>query len=191
MGRAMAWTAYVDESEPDPRSGSAGVYLLAAALIEDIEEGAAREVVAGLRLPGQKKLHWHDEDDKRRAVVAETISRLPALHLLIVRVDQPASSERRRRLCLARLLPEIYTSGVVDVFLESRERKQNVRDVQLLNGLRSRHLVGPELRIHHRPGPTDPLLWIPDVVAGAVGAERRGDLSYVEHFAGSLTYYEA
>jgi len=54
MGRAMAWTAYVDESEPDPRSGSAGVYLLAAALIEDIEEGAAREVVAGLRLPGRR-----------------------------------------------------------------------------------------------------------------------------------------
>lgn len=75
--------------------------------------------------------------------------------------------------------------------MESREHRQNARDVELLNALRSQRLVGPELRIEHLPGPSDPLLWVPDVVAGAVGAERRGDASYIEHFAGTLTYYEA
>lgn len=187
----MTWTAYLDESEPEPRFGSVGTYLVAAALIEDVDQEQSRAVVDGLRLPGQKKLHWTHENHKRRAVVAEAVGRLHALHLLVVRVDEAAGPERRRRQCLTRLLPEIYAAGVVDVRMESRERKQNARDVELLNGLRSRRLVGPELRIEHQPGPSDPLLWVPDVVAGAVGAQRRGDPSYVEHFAGTLTYYEA
>ena len=58
----MSWTAYVDESEPDPRSGSASVYLLAAALIEDVEHDAVRAIMEGLRIRGQRKLHWNAED---------------------------------------------------------------------------------------------------------------------------------
>lgn len=47
----MSWRAYVDESEPAQRSG-AGVYLLAALVIEEQNEAAAREMALGLRLNG-------------------------------------------------------------------------------------------------------------------------------------------
>lgn len=64
---------------------------MAAALIEDVEQDQARAVVGGLCLPGQKKLHWTHEDDKRRAAVAEAIGRVPALHLLVVASTRPRS----------------------------------------------------------------------------------------------------
>ncbi len=97
----MSWRAYVDESEPAQRSG-AGVYLLAAMVIEDQNEAAAREMALGLRLKGQRKLHWHDENTERRELLIDAVAGLSALHLITVRTDQHAPSERRRRLCLNR-----------------------------------------------------------------------------------------
>jgi hypothetical protein len=185
----MTWCAYVDESEPDPRFG-AGVYVLAAALIEQDDQETARAAVASLRLRGQRKLHWHDEDDQRRKLLTETIAELPALHLIVVKVDQHAKPERRRRLCLARLLPELAAAGVPEVYLEAREAKQNGHDRAMLDALRAQRLVTSDLRMYHQPGPTNPLLWVPDVVAGAVGAHRRGHTAYLDRFASLTTFYE-
>jgi hypothetical protein len=187
----MSWTAYVDESEPDPRSGSAGVYLLAAALIEDVEHDAVRAVMERLRIRGQKKLHWNAEEPKRRTVIAETVARLPAMHLVVVRTDAAATAERRRRKCLEILLPELERAKVDRVYLEARERKQNQRDVQLLAALRAQQLIGSGLRLDHVPGPREPLLWIPDVVAGAVGARHGGDSTYEEVLSSLVTYHRA
>lgn len=186
----MSWCAYVDESEPDPRYGP-GTYVLAAALIERDDEEAARTALAALRLRGQHKLHWHDEDSSRRKLLTETIAELPALHLIVVKVDVNASSERRRRLCLARLLPELDRHGVPEAYLEARESKQNARDMQILSALRARREVGSQLRLYHQPGPQNPLLWVPDVVAGAVGADRAGEPVYLERLTGLTTFYEA
>ena len=186
----MSWCAYVDESEPDPRY-SPGTYVLAAALIERQDEEAARTALAALRLKGQHKLHWHDEDRSRRKLLTETIADLPALHLIVVKVDVNASSERRRRLCLTRLLPELDRHGVPKVCLEARESKQNARDMQILAAMRARQEVGSRLRLDHQPGPQNPLLWVPDVVAGAVGSDRAGEPAYLERLAGLTTFYEA
>ncbi|MFR9806480.1 hypothetical protein ACL02T_29950 [Pseudonocardia sp. RS010] len=186
----MSWYAYVDESEPDPRFG-AGTYVLAAALIDQRDHETAQAAVAALRLKGQRKLHWHDEDAPRRKLLTETIAELPALHLIVVKVDQSATSERRRRLCLARLLPELDRHGVLEVYLESRERKQNQRDMKILDAMRAQRQVGAQLRLYHQPGPANPLLWVPDVVAGAVGSERAGEPSYLDRLSGLTTFYEA
>jgi hypothetical protein len=43
------------------------------------------------------------------------------------------------------------------------------------------------LHIRHEPGPAEPLLWVPDVAAGAIGALRRGDSRYHEPLADVLT----
>ena len=186
----VSWCAYVDESEPDPRFGGAGVYILAAALVAHDDQDTVRQAMRALRLRGQRKLHWHDESDQRRKLVTETIAVLPALHLIVVRVDVGARSERRRRLCLARLLHELDTAGIAEVHLESRAARQNGLDLELLNRLRQQKAISSRLRIHHQPGPSEPLLWVPDVVAGAAGAQRRGDPSYIDRLSESLTFYE-
>jgi hypothetical protein len=97
----MSWSAYVDESEPDP-----GVYVLAAALVPAELIGEIRASVVALRLRGQRKLHWHSEDDQRRKLLIAAIAELQALHVVVVRAGRVESSERRRRLCLRRLLWE-------------------------------------------------------------------------------------
>ena len=187
----MTWTAYVDESEPDPRSGSASVYLLAAALIEDVEHDAARTAMEALRVRGQKKLHWNAEEAKRRTLIVQTVARLPTMHLVVARTDAAATSERRRRKCLETLLPELESAKVDRVYLEAREMRQNQRDVQLLAGLRAQRVVGSALRLDHLPGPSEPLLWIADVVAGAVGARHHGNPVYEDVLAGLVTYHQA
>ena len=186
----MSWCAYVDESEPDPRYGP-GTYVLAAALIDQQDHEAARATVAALRLRGQRKLHWYDEDRSRRKLLTDAIADLPALHLIVIRVDTNASPERRRRLCLARLLPELDRHGVPEVYLEAREAKQNARDLDILAAMRARRQVGSRLRLYHQPGPQNPLLWVPDVVAGAVGADRAGEPAYLARLAGLTTFYDA
>jgi len=104
-----------------------------------------------------------------------------------VRVDLQASSERRRRLCLRRLLCELDAAGVAQVHLEAREARQNGRDLQLLGALRAQQAIGPRIRMHHQPGPREPLLWMPDLVAGAVGAARQGRVAYRVQLDGVLT----
>lgn len=51
---------YVDESK---RSG----YVLAATAVPDPD--AARRVVRGLVLPGQRRLHMHNEQARRRGII--------------------------------------------------------------------------------------------------------------------------
>jgi hypothetical protein len=185
----MSWCAYVDESEPNSRPG-AGVYLLAAALIERRDHEAVRTAALDLRLKGQRKLHWHDENTARRKVLIETVAQLPALHLIIIRSDPLVRSERRRAMCLSRLLTELETRGVTEVYIEAREKRQNERDLRVLAGLRAQRVVRSTLRMDHQPGPHNPLLWVPDIVAGAAGAQHAGDPSYLDFIRDLATIIE-
>ena len=175
----MSWSAYVDESQPDPRTDP-GAYLLAAAMLPT-------EHLQAALLRGQRKLHWRDENEQRRKLLTAAVADIEALHLVVVRVDLQASSERRRRLCLRRLLCELDAAGVAQVHLEAREARQNGRDLQLLGALRAQQAIGPTIRMHHQPGPSEPLLWMPDLVAGAVGAARQGRMAYRVQLDGVLT----
>lgn len=44
-----------------------GTYLLAATVLPAEQLLAAREIVSALRLRGQRKLHWRNENDPRPA----------------------------------------------------------------------------------------------------------------------------
>lgn len=178
----MSWSAYVDESEPDP-----GAYVLAAALIPAGLRDEVRTAVAALRWRGQRKLHWHAENDQRRKLLTAAVAELEALYVVVVRVERTESSERRRRLCLRRLLCDLDEAGVGEVCLEAREAKQNQRDLQLLRALRAEKAISPAIRMAHPAGPLEPLLWIPDLVAGAVGAARQGRRGYLDQLSGQVT----
>src|SRR6266516_4289559 len=75
--------AFVDESLSDAMRDP-NTYLLGAAVCEQRAVAAVRANIASLRLKRQVKVHWHDEDAKRRMVIAETMtfeSRGPADNL--------------------------------------------------------------------------------------------------------------
>ncbi|QWB25010.1 MULTISPECIES: hypothetical protein [Streptomyces] len=164
----------MDESEPDPKTAP-GTYILAIALVLPAMLEPVREAMLSLRLPGQRKLHWHGESAGRRATIVDRIASLPVRHLVVVRDGLPEEpSERRRRKCLARVVWELDQRGVTRLVAESRERKQNGRDVKAVGYLRSSGMVSSALHMLHEPGPCEPVLWVADCVAGAAAAGRSG-----------------
>jgi hypothetical protein len=172
-------TAWVEESgshhERDPHT-----YILAAALCVTNEADDVRERLRGLRQPGQRKLHWRDEDGRRRQHITASISQLsPLEHVVVVRSTEGLDRlERRRRKAMEVLLFQLTSLDVEHVTVESRGRADDRRDRRLLESMRRRrHLLGP-IRMDHTPGPADPMLWVPDAVCGAVTEMRCGDDSY-------------
>jgi hypothetical protein len=126
---------------------------------------------------------WPIKSSKR---IAETIAACPALHVVVIRTSvTQESSERRRRKCLERMLYELDAAEVGAAVLESRGRKPDLRDLQMVNVLRIRNAISARLRVDHIEGPGEPALWVADCVAGAVGAHRIGTApQYFEHLAG-------
>lgn len=143
-GQFRAW---VDRSGSD-RAKDPGAYLLAAAIGRAAIEQDIREAISRLRLPGQSKLHWRDEDEHRRVVITQAVAGCDLEHLVIVRsgavTDRP---ERRRRKCLERLILELATRRVEDVVFESRGPADDRRDIQLLNALRGQRYICTGIRI--------------------------------------------
>ncbi|MBA8827799.1 hypothetical protein FHX42_005206 [Saccharopolyspora lacisalsi] len=175
------WTAYVDESEP-ARHDDPGVYLLAAALVEQAQHESLTTAVRSWCLPGQRKLHWHNESAERRAQLATAVAEFDVLHLVVVRLGglDGERSERRRRLCLQRLLAELEQTGIDHVVLEARQRKQNLADQQLLAAMRAQKRLTSALRMDHVSGPNEPVLALADIVCGAVTADRGGHSDYLQ-----------
>lgn len=176
---AATFTAWVDESGSnhvlDPNT-----YILAAALCLTDEADNARERMKQLRLPGQRKVHWRDEDQRRHRKVTQTIAGLTELeHVVVVRsTDTPDRSERRRRKAMEMLLFQLTSLEVGRVVIESRGPADDHRDRQLLEAMRRRKaLLGP-IHMDHLAGPADPMLWVPDAVCGAVTEMRCGDAQY-------------
>lgn len=174
------WLAYVDESE-SYRHLDPDTYLLAAAVLTEGVCESTRQVLRRLLLRGQRKLHWHDESPTRRRRIINALAELDVLNVVVVRAGVAGErSERRRRQCLERLLHELAASGVEQVHLEARQERQNQRDRALLDTLRSRQVVPGHVRVEHCPGPSEPLLWLPDAVCGAVTADRCAEPRYLK-----------
>jgi hypothetical protein len=175
---ARTLLAHVDESMSDSKRDP-GTYILAAGICEPADQDRIREEMEDLRLKGQQKVHWHDEDHKRRQQIIERVGRLPLMHLIVVRDDMPdARPERRRRLCMERLLYELDQLEVATVTFESRGPADDRRDVAMVGMLRASKTITSQLRIEHQKGPLDALLWVPDAVCGALTAERVGEPCY-------------
>jgi hypothetical protein len=183
---ARTSAAFVDESQSNS-ARDPDTYILAAAVCDGAVLAATRQSFAGLRLKGQHKLHWRDEGEKRRQEIAATIAAAPLRHLIVVRDGQPGEKpERRRRHCLERLLYELDQLGVGTVTFESRGRKDDKRDRDMLDALRTKRVVATDLRMEHVAGPREALLWVADAVCGAVVQSRTGESIYLEMIQASV-----
>jgi hypothetical protein len=122
------------------------------------------------------KLHWRDESRRRQEQIARAIADLNVEHLVVVRSDvATVRLERRRRLCMERVLPELASLGVGSAIFESRGPKDNQRDHQTLDHLRRKRMLSGSFHIDHVGGPTELMLWISDACCGAITQMRRGD----------------
>ncbi|MGN9844698.1 hypothetical protein ACTMTI_41880 [Nonomuraea sp. H19] len=121
-------------------------------------------------------MHWRDENDKRRAQLIEVVAALRPVGIIVAGAGLDAKrQERARRKCMECLLWELGNHHVVDVVFERRHSELDRRDHELIAVLQGRHAMPPRLRLSWRDPEVEPLLWLPDIVAGAKSLAERGD----------------
>lgn len=170
--------AYVDESVCFQASG--GIYIVAAAVIADARLREVRETLRLLLRPpfapaSATKLHYRDLTAASRRKAAGVVRDAHIDHLVAVGAPlNPRKQERARRHCLERLLMELDAWGAHRVYLESRLKTQNRLDARLIAAAHAKGYISRQLWMDHQLPSTEPLLWIPDIVAGAVGDAHLG-----------------
>ncbi len=173
-GGHTGWWAFVDETIWAPPTGN-GCYVLAASIVAQAELEPARGMLLSLLLSRQRRLHWRDESVPRKRKIAATVTDADARHLVVV--GQPmeqAKQERARRKCLEHLLYLLDDTGVGQVVLEARTARLDARDLALIEALRGSRAIPGSMRVGLQRAATEPLLWLPDVIAGCVRAELTG-----------------
>ncbi|WP_329167508.1 hypothetical protein OHB49_45575 (plasmid) [Streptomyces sp. NBC_01717] len=175
-----ASTAWSDESFQE--HDDAGFYIIAAAVIPDDALDQAREAMLRLQAKhAPAKLHWTKRDNAERAELARTVAALDGLHVVAVGAPVgPRRQERARAHCLNLLVCELHGFGVKHLFMEARDQVLNARDVATVQQARYALPKEAVFRLDHLPGAAEPLLWVADIVAGAVRAEKLGEPRYRE-----------
>lgn len=177
-------TAWGDESGSQP-GFDPGTYLLSAVLLDDGDEQVARTAMAALRLPGEKKLHWHAASADRRLEFVEAFASLPLCGIVVVHHSATANDRRHRRKCLEHLLPHLAALSCTTVTLESRGGA-DASDLDIVQKFRAQRVLSTELRLEHRLGRAEPVLWTADILCGAVVQHRVGNSSYLDKLGGLI-----
>ncbi len=81
---------------------------------------------------------------------------------------------------MERLLYELDQADVRDITFESRDSRNDSRDIEMLNAIRSRGVVSLDLQISHVGGRDDAMLWVADALCGVTVKQRTGDITYRE-----------
>ncbi|MFJ2406624.1 hypothetical protein ACIOUE_35595 [Streptomyces xanthochromogenes] len=173
-------TAWSDESFQE--HDDTGFYIIAAAVIPDEAQQHVRDEMMNLQARhSSTKLHWTKADRPQRGQLVRAVAALEGLHIVAVGAPvRPRRQERARAHCLNLLVCELHGFGVEHLFMESRDPVLNARDVATVQQARYGLPKGDRFRLDHLPGAAEPLLWVADIVAGAVRAEKLGDPTYRE-----------
>lgn len=184
--------AYIDESQVGG-TGSGLPYVLTASFAVGDTQDEVRDALRRLLPKNAKKLHWNRlTPDAQERVVGELLT-LDLMHIVVVRETTiQEKPERSRRSCIQMLLYELASMDVEHAVFESRGSADDARDLKMLGALRSQRVVPTRFRVDHMPGPAEPLLWVPDVVNGAVGAsiQHGGDHGFERQAWVTTTYQE-
>jgi ribosomal protein S12 len=179
----VAGTAYVDESVRT----RAGLYVLAAVIVADGQADWYREALLALLHRGQRRLHWRDESAKRRALLVSAVRHLPHTGAVVIATGvTPRRQERARRKCMERLLTELANRRIAAVVFERRHEELDAHDRAMLAALRRRRSVPAWLRVSWVAAADEPLLWLPDIAAGAASLAEADDATYWEELAITL-----
>jgi hypothetical protein len=176
----VARTAYVDES----LRVRAGLYVLAAVIVADAHADRHQEVLLALLHRGQWRLHWRDESSKRRSLLVSAVRQLPHTGAVVIATGvAPRRQERARRKCIERLLAELANQRIAAVVFERRHEELDAHDRAMVAALRRQRSVPAWLRVSWVAAADQPLLWLPDIVAGAASLAAAGDATYWDELA--------
>ncbi|MGW6280940.1 hypothetical protein [Kribbella sp. NPDC055071] len=183
--------AWVDESIVVDCPGKDGTYTMAAVVADPAECPDVRDRLRALTVRRNGRLHWAKEPAKRRDEIAALIASVDLAAIVVVGSPlHGPKQERARRCCLERLLHELAAFGVGDVWLESRSAVPDRRDIRLVDSARTKGVVPSNLVVRFARPKDDPMLWIPDAIAGAVTAANFGEPRWMLAMAEILTRHD-
>ena len=171
-------TAYVDESAR-VRKVDACAYALAAVLVDSVTQGEVRDELLGLRGSRQVVLHWRREHPERQVRMAKIVAELPVTSLVAVLLYDDSQHERARTRCLKTLLAELSRLEINQVILETRGAIRDRRDRGVVTGLRVAGNLPRTVQVEWQSPRDRELLWLPDIVAGAVTWWLDGQTEYL------------
>jgi hypothetical protein len=150
--------AFVDESHRDR-------YLVTAVIMPTSTLASTRTGMRKMLQPGQERIHFQTESDRRRKKIISGIHRVsPTAWIFAATGDQ----EPARAACLAALVEELTHRPTERLVLESRGRVRDQGDRRILyDALRK---TGATITSEHLEARHEPLLWLPDVIGWAHGA---------------------
>jgi hypothetical protein len=171
---------YVDESI---RPGPAGLYVLAAAVVDGEDLAETAEQLRRLLPRRRIRFHWHAEDEPLRLRMVAALAAAPigfTAYQIGLSSNSGRALDRARAQLVGRLLWDLRDAGDVELVFESRQARNDRRDATVVAHARRAGWLGLQLRYRFgRPG-TDPMLWAADAVAGAVVAHLDGRSRYLE-----------
>lgn len=165
-----------------------GTYILASVVCDPTSCDPVRDALRSLLQGEQRRLHWRDETGPRRTKIAAAISAIDTAAVVVVGVPMAKrQQERARRICMETLLPTLEQLGVSRVFLEARTQSLIRKDHQHVASLAGKKLITPAIRVGTARPLEEPMLWVPDAVAGAVGADRLGNPEWLDIIRHTVT----
>jgi len=174
--------AFVDESL---RAAGDGLYMVAAVVVVDGDIEASRRAAQNVLLARQRRFHWRNESERQRLRMLEVISTLDATALAYSRALRGERQERARALCIERMLWDLREMGVSEVVFESRGRGNN-KDARTIANAQRAGVAAKTMRYRFERPEEEPMLWIPDAVAGAASAQVTGETPYLDRVPGAL-----
>lgn len=159
----MSQQAYADESV----RGQA--YMMCVTSVASSKVKDARKRLRTLTSPGQRRLHFSGESDRRRRFLLREMGGLGTGSVMYVarHRDQVAA----RAAILTAVVGDLLEQGTARLVLESRAY-QDQRDRSVIS-----HAIGSggstPFTYAHSEAHGEPLLWVPDAVAWAWGRDRR------------------
>lgn len=183
----FALHAWVDESmKVDPEDQ--GTYILASVVCDPTCCDPVRDLLRSLLQGKEPRLHWRNEDDRRRTKIAAAVGTVDMAAIVVVGVPMAKKKqERARRICMETLMPALEGLGVSRVFMEARTPSLVTRDREQVANLVGKKLITKNLRVLSARPRDEPMLWVPDAVAGAVGAARAGESQWLDLMRHTVT----
>jgi hypothetical protein len=165
-------TALVDESFRHGHDGR-GCSLLAAVIAPDASASTIEHDLRRFVNPGQRRFHWHDEKASSRRRFLETIAEYHQRKVVAIAYCQETASHRKIEQARVRsiwaLLADLNDRGVGTLVFESRQERNDRKDRREVVTAQKAGLADPDLVYRHGRPKEEPLLWLPDAVAGTVG----------------------
>lgn len=152
--------AFADESA---RRG----YFVCIVVLAPADAPQARQSLTSLRKPGQQRIHMTTESDRRRKEILSSVCTLSA-EAHVYQADLRGRSQRvARDGCFREAVPALIAMGVRRLVVESCDQDHQDRQI-IREAVEKAQVRGGFNYLHGRPS-TEPLLWLPDIVAWAYG----------------------